>query len=529
MSQLIKSTAIVSFFTMFSRILGMIRDMVLMSVFGTGGMMDAFLVAFKLPNFLRRLFAEGAFAQAFVPVLSEYQHRYQQQDQQHHNQSGLQDVQLLISRMAGTLLLILSGLTAVMVIFAPWVISVFAVGYLHEPSKFATAVELLQITFPYLLFIAMTAFASSILQSVGRFAVPAFAPVILNVCMIIAAVWVSPLLAKPILAVGYAVAVAGLLQLLIQLPQLHSHQLLVVPKVSFSHPGVRRILKLMLPALFGVSVTQINMLVNTVLASTMVDGSVSWLYTAERMSELPLGLIGVAIGTVILPSLSKSIASDDHTQFGHTLDWATRLTVLVGMPASIALGMISNVLMIALFEHGEFVRQDALMSGLALQCLSGGVLGFMLIKIFAPAFFARHDSRTPVKVGVISVIANVLLSLFLAWLFRQWQIAPHAGLGLANTLASFINAGLLYFYLHRQGIFRFGASWRRLLAIFAAANVAMIVALAVGINYFPVAAHQSIRILTLLGLCVGGVVVYGVALLLCGFKLNELKPHHTVH
>lgn len=354
--KLVKSTAIVSFFTMLSRILGMIRDMVLMSVFGTGGMMDAFLVAFKLPNFLRRLFAEGAFAQAFVPVLSDYQHQAQHNDMTD-SKKALLGIQILISRVAGTLLLILSGLTAVIVIFAPAVIAVFAVGYLHEPSKFTTAVELLRITFPYLLFIAMTAFASSILQSVGRFALPAFAPVILNVCMIVGAIWVAPLLAKPILAVGYAVAVAGLLQLLIQLPQLHSHQLLVMPKVSFRHPGVRRILKLMLPALFGVSVTQINMLVNTVLASTMVDGSVSWLYTAERMSELPLGLIGVAIGTVILPSLSKSIASDDHQQFGHTLDWATRLTVLVGVPASIALGMISNVLMISQFEQAGIVER----------------------------------------------------------------------------------------------------------------------------------------------------------------------------
>ena len=525
--KLVKSTAIVSFFTLLSRILGMIRDMVLMSVFGTGGMMDAFLVAFKLPNFLRRLFAEGAFAQAFVPVLSDYQHQAQNNDMTD-SKKALLGIQILISRVAGTLLLILSGLTAVIVIFAPAVIAVFAVGYLHEPSKFTTAVELLRITFPYLLFIAMTAFASSILQSVGRFALPAFAPVILNVCMIVGAIWVAPLLAKPILAVGYAVAVAGLLQLLIQLPQLHSHQLLVMPKVSFRHPGVRRILKLMLPALFGVSVTQINMLVNTVLASTMVDGSVSWLYTAERMSELPLGLIGVAIGAVILPSLSKSIASDDHQQFGHTLDWATRLTVLVGVPASIALGMISNVLMISLFEHGEFVRQDAMMSGLALQCLSGGILAFMLIKIFAPAFFARHDSRTPVKVGVISVIANVVLSLILAELFKQWQIAPHAGLGLANTLASFINAGLLYFYLHTQGIYRFGAAWRRLAVIFAIANGAMGLALAAGIHYFPVTAHQGIRIVALLALCVVGAVVYGAALLIAGFKLSELRPHHSV-
>jgi putative peptidoglycan lipid II flippase len=231
---------------------------------------------------------------------------------------------------------------------------------------------------------------------------------------------------------------------------------------------------------------------------------------------------------VILPSLSKSIASDDHQQFGHTLDWATRLTVLVGVPASIALGMISNVLMISLFEHGEFVRQDAMMSGLALQCLSGGILAFMLIKIFAPAFFARHDSRTPVKVGVISVIANVVLSLILAELFKKWQIAPHAGLGLANTLASFINAGLLYFYLHTQGIYRFGTAWRRLAVIFAMANGAMGLALAAGIHFFPVTAHQGIRIAALLALCVAGAVVYGAALLIAGFKLSELKPHHSV-
>lgn len=523
--KLVKSTAIVSFFTMFSRILGLIRDMVLMRVFGTGGMMDAFLVAFKLPNFLRRLFVEGAFAQAFVPVLSDYQHQAQTTAD---SKTALLGIQILVSRVAGTLLLILSGLTALMIVFAPWVISVFAVGYLHEPSKFATAVDLLRIIFPYLLFIGMTAFVSSMLQSVGRFALPAFIPVILNVCMIVAAVWVSPLLAKPIFAVGYAIAAAGLLQLLIQLPQLHSHRLLVMPKVSFTHPGVRRILTLMLPALFGVSVTQINMLVNTVLASTMVDGAVSWLYTAERMSELPLGLIGVAIGTVILPSLSKSIASEDHQQFGHTLDWATRLTVLVGVPAAIALGMLSNVLMIALFEQGEFVRQDAMMSGLALQCLSGGILGFMLIKIFAPAFFARHDSRTPVKVGMISVVANVVLSLLLTWLFKQWQIAPHAGLALANTLASFINAGLLYCYLHTHGIYRLGAAWRRLLMIFSVANLAMGIALAAGLHFFPVSAHQSMRIVALLALCVGGVVVYGATLLLCGFKLTELKPHHTI-
>ena len=523
MSKLLKSTAIVSFFTLLSRILGLIRDMVLMSVFGTGGMMDAFLVAFRLPNFLRRLFAEGAFAQAFVPVLSQYPLKTLGASSA--SDSNLVALQILISRAAGALLLILSGLTALVVVFAPWVITVFAVGYVHEPDKFNTAVELLRITFPYLLFIAMTAFVSSILQSVGRFALPAFAPIILNICMIVAALWLSPYAPKPILAVGYAVAVAGLLQLLIQLPQLHGHQLLVMPKVSFVHPGVRRMLTLMLPAIFGVSVTQINMLVNTVLASMMVDGSVSWLYTAERMSELPLGLIGVAIAAVILPSLSRSMRTQNHTEFTHTLDWATRLTLLVGMPASLALGMISEVLMVALFEHGEFGRQDALMSGLALQCLSGGILGFMLIKIFAPAFFAREDSRTPVKVGVVSVIANVVLSLVFAGLFKYWHIAPHAGLALANTLASLLTAGLLYYYLHTQDIYRLRAHWWRLGRIFVVANVAMAAALAGGVHYFPRQATPTLKLAALLALCVVGASVYAIALLMSGFRCQELKPH----
>ncbi|MFW2178404.1 MULTISPECIES: murein biosynthesis integral membrane protein MurJ [unclassified Moraxella] len=514
MSKLLKSTAIVSLFTMLSRILGLVRDMVLMSVFGTGGMMDAFLVAFKLPNFFRRLFAEGAFSQAFVPVLSDYQHH-----------STLQDIQILVSRVAGALLLIVSALTALMVVFAPWVIGAFAVGYVHEPTKFATAVTLLRITFPYLLFIAMTAFASSILQSVHRFALPAFAPVLLNVCMIVGAVWVSPYIATPIMAVGYAVAVAGLLQLLIQLPALRQERLLVMPKVDFAHVGVRRILKLMLPALFGVSVTQINMLVNTVLASTMVDGSVSWLYTAERMSELPLGLIGVAIGTVILPSLSKSNAQQDSEQFRKTLDWAVRATVLVGVPASLALLILSPVLMVALFEHGQFSHHDAMMSGLALQGLSGGILGFMLIKVFAPAFFARHDSRTPVKVGVVSVIANVVLSVVLAWAFGRWQIAPHAGLGLANTLASFVNAGLLYFYLTKQGIFSLGKHWRGFLLKIGVANMAMVAILAVGVRYFPLATTQGAKVAILLTLCVVGALMYAVSMLAMGFRFKDLKPN----
>ncbi len=499
---------------MLSRVLGLVRDMVLMSVFGAGGMMDAFLVAFKIPNFLRRLFAEGAFSQAFVPVLSEYQAK------------PLANRRLLISQMAGVLLLILSALTAIVIAIAPLVISVFAVGFIHQPDKFATAVELLRITFPYLLFISMTAFASSILQSVNRFAMPAFAPVLLNLTLIVAAIWVAPLLARPILSLGYAVAVAGLLQLLIQLPQLHQEKLLVKPSVGFGHTGVKKILRLMLPALFGVSITQVNLLVNTLFASFMANGSVSWLYTAERMSELPLGLIGVAIGTVILPSLSLSATGNDHRAFQDTLDWALRWVMLIGVPAALAIFMISNVMMLALFGHGQFSRHDTQMSGFALQCLSGGVLGFMLIKVFAPAFFARQDSKTPVKIGIIAMVANIGLSIVLIKLFDWLSLPQHGALALANSLASLINAGLLYTALHRQQIFRFASHWYGLMLKLLVANGIMGASLGLAVGYFPLDASQSIKVLTLVGICLLGTMMYGMALWAMGFNVRDLKPKH---
>lgn len=510
--KLAKSTAIVSIMTMLSRILGLVRDVVIMSVFGAGGLTDAFLVAFKLPNFLRRLFSEGAFSQAFVPVLTEYK-----------NHLSHQDVRILISQTTGALLLILSALTALVVVFAPQVIGVFAFGFDPDSEKFSTATDLLRVTFPYLLLVTLTAFAGSILQSYQRFVVSAFAPVLLNMCMIVGALYIAPFFEKPIMALGYAVALAGLLQLVIHFPSLYRQKLLVAPSVNFKHEGVRKILRLMLPAIFGVSVTQINMLLNSVFASWLPDGSVSWLYTAERMSELPLGLIGVAIGTVILPSLSANATNDDSNAFSATLDWATRLVVLVGLPASVALLLISDVLIQALFLRGEFGLNDALMSGQALQGLAGGILGFMLIKVFAPAFFARQQSKLPVKIGLIAIGANVIFSGFLIFVFEKMHLAPHAGLAFANTLASLVNAGLLYFYLHKEKVFRFGSHWKKLAFQFGVANGAMALALWQMVQFFPTHSSQALRLLALGGICVGGAVVYGLVLLLAGFRVKDLK------
>ncbi|WP_294033164.1 murein biosynthesis integral membrane protein MurJ [uncultured Moraxella sp.] len=511
-SRLFRSTMVVSSMTMLSRILGLVRDVVLMSVFGAGGLMDAFLVAFKIPNFLRRLFAEGAFSQAFVPVLTEYKET-----------RSFNEVQLLISRVSGVLSSILLVLTVAVILLAPQVITLFAPGFVGDTTKFDTAAELLRLTFPYLLFISMTAFFGSILQSYGKFAAPAFAPVLLNLCMIGGALLVAPMMDTPIMALGYAVAISGLLQLLIQLPQLWQQKLLVAPSFDFKDEGVVRILKLMLPAIFGVSVTQINLLLSTVFASLMVAGSVSWMYAAERLSELPLGLIGVAIGTVILPSLSSSRAKADDETFRKTMDWAARLIILVGLPASLAMFVLSDVLMDALFVRGEFSHNDALMSGVALKALSGGILGFMLIKIFAPAFFAGQDTKTPVKVGIVSVFANMIFSVLFIGVFYLAQLPLHGGLALATTAASFVNAGLLYFILQKRGIYHFGTAWKRLFAQFGIASAAMVAALYFVLPYYPVGGSQWLKIAILLAICALGAAVYGVVLLATGFRPRQLR------
>jgi putative peptidoglycan lipid II flippase len=491
-----RSTFIVSAMTMLSRVLGLVRDMVLLNVFGAGKDFDTFVVAFRIPNFFRRLFAEGAFSQAFIPVLTEYK-----------TTKLHAEVQILISRVFGCLLMVMSLLTLISMIIAPVILYVYAPGFHSDPAKFDLAVDMFRLTIPYLMFMSLTAFASSILNSYGSFASPAFSPVLLNVAMIAGAWWLTPYMAEPIMALGWAVVAAGVLQLAIQIPELWKKKLLIPPKVDFKHEGVDRILKLMLPALFGVSVTQINLLLNTIWASFMQDGSVSWLYSAERMTELPLGLIGVAIGTVILPSLSVSKAEQDQAKFRRMLDWAARVIVLVGVPASIALFMLSTPIIQALFQHGAFDARDTQMTALALQCMSGGVLAFMLIKVFAPGFYAIQDTKTPVRVGLMAVAANAILNIIFIGIFKliNWQ-AEHMALAIASSGSALVNAGMLYFYLHKKDIFRFGAHWKKLFIQFAIANIAMIAALWCALNWYDGSVSQWIRILEVVGLCLVGVI-----------------------
>ncbi len=441
--------------TLLSRILGFVRDLVFAHVFGAGSATDAFFVAFKIPNFLRRLFAEGAFAAAFVPVLADYRQR------------SLAELKLFVDRVAGTLGAVLLLVTLIGVVGAPGLVMLFAPGFVGDDGRLALAAEMLALTFPYLLFISLTAFAGGILNSYGRFGVPAFTPVILNVCLISAALWLSPLLAEPIVALAWGVLLAGVLQLLFQLPFLH--QLRLVPRLRLAprDPGVRRIGVLMLPALFGVSVTQLNLLLDTVLASFLEAGSISWLYYSDRLMEFPLGVLGVGLGTVILPRLSERHLQASPEAFAHTLDWALRLSLLFGLPAALGLFMLAGPIIATLFQSPVFDVRDVSMSSYSLMAYALGLLPFILIKVLAPGYFARQDMRTPVGIAVRAMAANMVLNLILVWPLA------HAGLALATTLSAALNAFLLYRGLGADGVYRLAPGWGRLTLQVGGATLAM--------------------------------------------------------
>jgi putative peptidoglycan lipid II flippase len=457
-SSLIKAVASVGGNTLLSRILGFVRDLVVARVFGADAATDAFFVAFKVPNLLRRLFGEGAFAAAFVPVLAEFRLR-----------RSFEELKLLVDRVAGTLGLVLFLVTVLGTAASPALIGLFGAGFAirGDHATFWLASAMLSLTFSYLLFISLTALSGGILNAHDRFAVPAFTPVLLNVSLIACALWLAPHLAEPITALAWGVLVAGFLQLGFQLPFLGRLGLIPRPRIAPRDPGVRRILGLMGPALFGVSVTQINLMINTLFASFLTGGSISWLYYSDRLMEFPLGILAVALGTVILPHLSHRHAESDPGAFSAALDWGLRWLVLLGLPAALALLVLAGPLMATLFQSGEFDALDVTMAQRSLWAYSLGLVGLMGVKVLAPGFYARQDTRTPVRFGVIAVIFNLGLSLVL--------VGPlaHAGLALATSLSACLNAALLLRGLLRAGAYRPESGWRALLLRTALALVFM--------------------------------------------------------
>jgi len=465
--KLLKSTAIVSAMTMLSRILGFVRDMVFAQVFGAKAVTDAFFVAFKIPNFMRRLFAEGAFSQSFVPILSETRSTGEEQD-----------VKDLVDHVTGSLGLLLLIITIVGIVASPILIMLFAPGFVMKQGEEQAllASTMLKITFPYLLFISLTALAGGILNTYGKFAVPAFTPVLLNVCMIVAAVFISPQMDEPVMALAWGVFVAGVAQLLFQVPYLWRLRMLPRPRLNRNHAGVGRIMKLMLPAIFGSSVAQINLLLDTVIASFLTAGSVSWLYYSDRLVEFPLGVFGIALATVILPSLSSRHAENSPERFSMTLDWALRWGMLIAIPATAGLFMLAAPMIVTLFQYGAFNANAVEMTSLSLMAYSLGLMGFILVKVLVPGFFARQDTKTPVRIGIIAMVSNMILNLiFVVPMAMSGATAPHAGLALATACSAMINASLLFYTLKKKDIYTPGRGWWRLFFQMTVACVAMLV------------------------------------------------------
>ena len=509
--QLLKSTSITSGMTLISRVLGFVREIVAAHFFGASAGYDAYIVASKIPNFMRRLFAEGAFAQAFVPMISEYKAT-----------CSHEEVQVFVNRVAGCLGLVLFVVTIAGMLLAPIMVFIFAPGFASgDENRLMSASSMLRITFPYLLFISLTAFAGGILNSYGRFAAPAFTPVLLNIVTILIAVFLSPHLAEPVTALAWGMFLGGVVQLLFQWPFLKAIGLIPIPQINWQDKGVRRILLLMVPALFGVSINQLNLMLSSIFASFLPTSSISWLYYAERLMEFPLGGFGVALATVILPKLSNQHTNSKHHEFSTTLDWGIRWVLLLGLPAALGLALLAGPLLATLFysDSGQFTQEDVLMSQQALIAYSIGIIGFLLVKMLASAYYARQDIKTPVRFAMITVFTTAVLSMLL--------IMPlaHAGLALATSLAALLNAALLAFGLYKRRLYQIQKGWQ----VFALRLLLASVVMGLILWFFspPVADWFAFGVLKRIGVLTGLILGSGCAYIAVLF-LSGLRTNHIV-
>jgi putative peptidoglycan lipid II flippase len=522
--KLLRSTGTVGGFTLLSRVLGLVRDVVFARLFGAAGLMDAFFVAFRIPNIFRRFFAEGSFSQAFVPVFAEYDEK-----------GDHQAVRELVDQTAGTLGIILFAITALGVVAAPVFIAVFAPGFItgngaEDASRYALSVDMLRWTFPYLLFISFTALAGGILNTYQRFTAAAFSPILLNLVLIGFAAFLAPLYARPGIALAVGVFTAGVLQLVCMLPSLMRIRLMPRPKLGFRHPGVRKILRLMLPGLFGSSVAQISILLDTLIASLLATGSISWLYYSDRLMEFPLGVFGIALATVMLPNLSRQHTNGAAADFGMTLDWAMRLVVLIVMPATLGLMLLAGPLLATLFYGGRFGVGDVEMATFSLIPYAAGLLGFTMVKVLAPGYFARQITTTPVRIGLIALGLNMVLNVAIVgpWVLAGWP-GPHAGLAAATSLSAFINSGLLYRGLRREGVIMPAPGWSRFLLRVAVASGVLVVVLVQAVP--PTSAWLEAELLTrclwLAAAVIGGGCAYFAALFATGFRISDMRMQST--
>jgi putative peptidoglycan lipid II flippase len=510
---LFKSTAVISTMTLISRIFGFIRDAVIFIFLGASGSTDAFFVAFRIPNFLRRLFAEGAFSQAFVPVLSEYKEKHTQQE-----------LKALVNHVAGVFSLILLFITVIGVVLAPFLIYIFAPGFIDDPQRFDLTGQMLRITFPYILFISLTAFSAGILNTFNQFAVPAFTPTFLNLSLIAATIWLAPQFDQPVIALAWGVFIAGVAQLLFQIPFLS--RLGLLPKFSLhgASEGMKKIARLMLPAIFGSSVVQINLLINTLIASFLAVGSISWLYISDRFVELPLAIFGVTTATIILPRLSRQYVNQSTIGFNQTLEWALKLSVFIALPSAIGLILLAKPILASLIQYREFTAVDTEMASLSLMTYAFGLPAFILIKVLAPGFYSRQDTKTPVKIGVIAMLCNIVLNLAFLWIWITYKLpGPHAALALATSISAYLNALLLFIMLKKSSAFSMQSEWLKYLIQISIASILMLLIL---MQALPVISqwlewNGIKRITALLGFMLLGAVLYIGALILLGVRKKD--------
>ncbi|HST28428.1 MAG TPA: murein biosynthesis integral membrane protein MurJ [Rudaea sp.] len=514
-----------------SRVLGLARDIAISHVFGANAATDAFVIAFRIPNFMRRLFAEGSFSTAFVPVFTQVK------ETRSHD-----ELRELTARVAGTLGGALLVITAVGLIFAPQLALTFAPGALEEPDKLGLTTDLLRLTFPFLLFVSLTALAGGVLNSFHRFALPALAPVILNICMIAGALWLAPRLQVPILSLGWAVLVAGVLQLLFLLPALRGLNLLSLPRWGWNHPQVRRIMRLMLPTLFGSSIAQLNLLLDTIVISLLATGSQTWMYQATRFLELPLGVFGVALGTVILPALSRHHVAADGEGFSRALDWGLRTTLLIAVPAMCALLILAEPLVATFFQNGQYTAFDTRMTSIAIVALGAGVPAIALTRTLLPAFYSRQDTQTPVRAGVVALVVNMVFNfvliaaLFEAWASPDLKAMPwlegisrlpglHLGLAIASSVSNWLQFALLWRYLKRAGVYTRQSGWRRHWLRLGLASAAMMAVLIVGVWLWPdwTSVRIAVRAWHLALLVLAAVATYVAVMFASGFRMRDLR------
>jgi putative peptidoglycan lipid II flippase len=505
---LARQSGIVASMTMTSRVSGFVRDMVLSGFFGATPVADAFFVAFRIPNFFRRLFAEGAFSQAFVPVLANYRTREPEPE-----------MRQFVAVMSGNFGAVMIAISLVGVVAAPLFVLLFAPGFHDEPVRAELTGAMLRATFPYLGFISLTAFAGALLNSFHRFAIPAFTPVWLNLTLIAAALVAAPAFATPVMALAWGVFAAGLIQLLFQVPALRGIGMLLPPRIDFAHPGVRRVTALMVPAVFAGSVSQINALVDTMIASLLMPGSISWLYYSDRLMELPIGVIAVTIATVLLPNLSRLHAGAEPVAFARTFEWGIRMCLTFGVPAAAALYALSTPLMATIFLHGAMTVQDVRMASLSLDAFATGLLGFALVKVAAPAYFSREDTRTPFRIAVVAVLVNIALSL------ASYRWMGHVGVAFATATAAIVQSYLLLRGVIVRDVYRPSAALASSIARIALASIVMVVLLEL---LAPPASRWLVapildRAVWLTGLATGGLIVYAATLWLLGVRPRDFR------